>query len=71
MFWSKFNQEGPKLFGSLLDAISGTLKHLPNIVLTQMTRMAYFNRIACAYAEYAGIGSKRMLAIIMRRLHGC
>lgn len=28
--------------------------------------MADFTRIACAYAEYAGIGSRRMLGIIMK-----
>jgi hypothetical protein len=64
-FWARFNKDKPQLFGSLLDAIAGTLKHLP-IKLPRMARMADFTSIACAYAEYAGIGSKKMLAIIMR-----
>lgn len=65
-FWAKFNEDKPKLFNSLLDAIAGTLRHLPNITLPRMARMADFTRIACAYAEYAGIGSRKMLSIIMR-----
>jgi hypothetical protein len=65
-FWARFDKDKPQLFGSLLDAMVGTLQHLPNIKLPRMARMADFTRIACAYAEYAGIGSKKMLAIIMR-----
>jgi hypothetical protein len=65
-FRTRFNEDLPRLFGSLLDAIAGTLKHLSNIFLPRTARMADFTRIACAYAEYAGIGSKKMLAIIMR-----
>ena len=65
-FWSRFDEDRGRLFGSLLAAIAGTLKHLPNLNLPKMARMADFTRIACAYAEYAGIGSKKMLAIIMR-----
>jgi hypothetical protein len=65
-FWSRFNAELPMLFGALLDAIAGTLRHLPDVKLTRMSRMADFTRIACAYAEYAGIGSKKMLGIIMK-----
>ena len=65
-FWALFDKEKPKLFGALLDAITGTLQHLPKIKLTRMARMADFTRIARAYAEYIGIGKKKMLAIIMR-----
>jgi hypothetical protein len=65
-FWANFDKDRSKLFGALLDAIAGTLKQLPNIKLTRMARMADFTRIACAYAEYIGIGSRKMLAIIMR-----
>jgi hypothetical protein len=65
-FRTRFNEDRPRLFGSLLDAIAGTLKQLPNINLPRMARMADFTRIACAYAEYAGIGAKKMLTIIMR-----
>jgi len=36
------------------------------IKLDKMPRMADFARIACAYAEFTGIGSGRMLNIIMR-----
>lgn len=65
-FWDKFNAKLPTLVGALLDAIAGTLRHLSTIELDRMSRMADFTRIACAYAEYAGIGSKKMLSIIMR-----
>lgn len=64
-FWAQFNANKPMLFGALLDAIVGTLKHLPQVKLDRMPRMADFARIACAYAEYTGVGSERMLDIIM------
>ena len=64
-FWHWFNQAKPQLFGALLAALSGTLKHLPKIKLDRMPRMADFAKIACAYAEYSGIGAKRMLDVIM------
>ena len=65
-FCMRFNADKPKLFGALLEAIAGVLWHLPNIRLDKMPRMADFALIACAYAEYRGIGSERMLDIIMR-----
>jgi len=65
-FWVTFNAARPKLFGALLDAIAGALRHLPNIKPDRMPRMADFARIACAYAEYAGVGSNKMLDIIMQ-----
>ena len=65
-FWSAFSADRPRLFGALLDALVGTLKHLPNIKLDRMPRMYDFARIACAYAEHSGIGTSKMLDIIMR-----
>ena len=65
-FWAQFNADKPKLFGALLDAIAGALQHIPNIKLNRMPRMADFARVACAYAEFAGIGTEKMLDIIMR-----
>ena len=65
-FWARFDADRPKLFGALLDAIAGALRHLPDIALDEMPRMADFARVACAYAEYAGIGTKKMLDTIMR-----
>lgn len=64
-FWAQFNAEKPLLFGALLDAIVGTLRHLPQVKLDRMPRMADFAKIACAYAEYTGVGADRMLDIIM------
>ena len=64
-FWARFNADKPMLFGALLDAIAGTLKHLPMVKLNRMPRMADFAKIACAYAEYTGVGAERMLDIIM------
>lgn len=64
-FWTQFNTDKPILFGALLDAIVGTLKHLPQVKLNRMPRMADFAKIACAYAEYTGLGSEKMLDIIM------
>lgn len=64
-FWTQFNSDKPMLFGALLDSIAGALLHLPKVNLNRMPRMADFAKIACAYAEFAGIGSERMLDIIM------
>lgn len=66
-FWTRFNADRPKLFGALLDGIAGALRHLPNVKLTRMPRMADFARVACAYAEYAGVGSDKMLDAIMQQ----
>lgn len=65
-FWSQFNADKPSLFGALLDGIAGALQHLPNVRLDRMPRMADFARVACAYAKFSGIGSGRMLDIIMQ-----
>jgi len=65
-FWNRFDASRPGLFGALLDAWVGTLKHLPHVTLDRMPRMADFARLACAYAEHAGIGADKMLDIIMR-----
>lgn len=64
-FWARFHVDQPKLFGALLDGIAGALRHLPGIALEKMPRMADFARVACAYAEYAGVGHQRMLDLIM------
>ena len=64
-FWRNFNAARPKLFGAVLDAVSGALKRLPDIKLDRMPRMADFARVACAYAEFAGMGANTMLDIIM------
>jgi len=64
-FWAQFNADKPMLFGALLDAIAGALRHLPKVKLDRMPRMADFAKIACAYAEYTGVGAERMLDIIM------
>jgi hypothetical protein len=65
-FWSNFDAHKPMLFGALLDAIVGTLRHLPIVKLNRMPRMADFARIACAYAEYTGFGADKMLDVIMQ-----
>ena len=65
-FWSNFDAHKSMLFGALLDAVVGTLKHLPTIKLNRMPRMADFARIACAYAEYTGNGADKMLNVIMQ-----
>ena len=65
-FWLNFDAHKPMLFGALLDAVVGTLKHLPTIKLNRMPRMADFARIACAYAEYTGFGTDKMLDVIMQ-----
>ncbi len=64
-FWAQFNADKPKLFGALLTALAGTLKHLPAIKLDRMPRMADFAKIACAYAEHSGVGTQKMLDVIM------
>lgn len=65
-FWARFNADRPKLFGALLDGIAGALRHLPDIHLNRMPRMADFARVACAYAEHTGLGTGKMLNIIMQ-----
>ena len=65
-FWKKFDADQPKLFGALLDGISGALRHLADIKLDKMPRMADFARIACAYAVDTGLSAEKMLDIIMR-----
>ncbi len=66
-YWARFDADKPMLFGALLDGIAGALRHLPRIKLDRLPRMADFARIACAYAEHAGIGADRMIDILMRQ----
>ena len=66
--WEGRYKAKPMLFGALLDAIAGTLQNLPNIRLDRLPRIADFARIACAYAEFTGLGSKEMLRIIMQHM---
>lgn len=65
-FWKNFNSDRPKLFGALLDSIAGALRHLPDLKLERMPRMADFARVACAYAEHTEFGAEKMLDVIMR-----
>ncbi len=66
-YWARFDADKSMLFGALLDGIAGALKYLPNVKLDRLPRMADFARIACAYAEHAGIGADMMLDIIMKQ----
>ncbi len=66
-FWKQFAADRPRLFGALLDGIAGALKHLPSVKLDLLPRMADFARIACAYAESAGVGADKMIDILLRQ----
>jgi hypothetical protein len=41
-FWEDFEKEYPRILGSLLDAVSGGLRHLADVQLTALPRMADF-----------------------------
>lgn len=64
-FWGVFESAKARLFGSVLDAIAGILRHRDQVRLARPPRMADFARLACAYAEHSGLGADKMLAIIM------
>lgn len=64
-FWTKFNAARPRLFGALLDAISGILRQLGRVRPSKLPRMADFARLACAYAEHSGFRTDAMLKVIM------
>jgi hypothetical protein len=60
-FWAGFNAARPRLFGALLDALSGTLKALPHVRPLHLQRMADFTRIGAAAAEALGYGQTLFL----------
>ncbi len=66
-FWKQFDADRPRLFGALLDGLAGAIQHLPSLKLDRLPRMADFARIACAYAEHAGIGADKMIDILLRQ----
>lgn len=41
-FWAAFDAAHPRLLGALLDVVSGALRHLPDVHLRKMPRMADF-----------------------------
>src|SRR5262249_25055779 len=43
-FWAAFDAEYPRIFGALLDAVSGGLRKLPDVALDHHPRMADFAR---------------------------
>jgi hypothetical protein len=48
VFWARFEEQCPSLFGALLDAVSRALRNLPTTRLTRLPRMADFARWATA-----------------------
>lgn len=54
-FWPRFEAVLPKLFGSLLTALSSTLKELPNVKLTEFERMADFEKFGVAAEASIGL----------------
>ena len=56
-FWADFRAAHPRLLGAILDILSGTLRHLPDIDLTDRPRLADFATWACAVYEAAGWGA--------------
>ena len=64
-FWGQFESVKARLFGAVLDAIAGILRHRDQVRLARLPRMADFARLACAYAEHSGLGADSMVAIIM------
>ena len=51
-FWADFDERSPRIFGALLDGVSGAMRRWDTTVLKTMPRMADFARWACA-GEYS------------------
>ncbi len=60
--WSAFEKARPLLFGALLDALSLTLRALPDVRPASLPRMADFARIGAAMAKALGYGEDAFLA---------
>jgi len=59
--WDGFNAAKPRIFGSMLDALSKTLAIYPDVDLKSYPRMADFTRYGFAIAEALDIGGDNFL----------
>jgi hypothetical protein len=60
-FWKNFNEARPRIFGGMLDILSGAMEILPDINLPSLPRLADFARWAVAAAEVMGHGAAAFL----------
>ena len=63
-FWEKFDKVRPRIFGALLDALSGAIRHRPQVKLDRLPRMADFALMATA----TGMGLGWPEGAFLRRL---
>jgi hypothetical protein len=59
--WREFENARPGILGALLDAVSGALRNLDTITLTERPRMADFARWSCAAAPALGWTEEQFL----------
>lgn len=59
--WRTFNEARPRLFGALLDALSGAMRVFPEIALKRLPRMADFSHWGAAVAEACGTGQRTFI----------
>ena len=61
-FWAAFNHDEPRILGGLLDAVTGGIRELPSIKLTELPRMADFAAFAEAVGRSLGWQPETVLA---------
>jgi len=64
----EFEQMRPRLFGTMLDALSKAMRIKPRLELSELPRMADFAAWGAAVAEALGIGAGRFLAAYWRNI---
>ncbi len=53
-FWTQFDRQYPRIFGGLLNAVTGALRELPSVKLMELPRMADFARFGEAIGRALG-----------------
>lgn len=65
-FWTDFEEALPRIFGSLLDGVSGALRRRPNMKVADLPRMADFAVIGCAAEKALGFKKGEFIAAYRR-----
>ena len=60
--WAEFNQALPRIFGALLDAVSGAIRNLPTTKLDRLPRMADFALWSTAAEPALGLSAGEFIA---------
>jgi putative DNA primase/helicase len=66
--WREFDDARPRILGALLDAVSGALRDLETVTLTERPRMADFAQWACAAAPALGWSAEQFLHAYTRNI---